>query len=177
MKYMILTYGSQQDYDALGSDRPGTADELAAIGEFLRTFTEDLAESGELVDAQGLSAPVLARRVQFRDGVAVVTDATADGHRAHPADARSQPVRAAVARVARQAGAARTRVVARAADLEVAAAARAASRRAVAAGGNKAWKRVAFACSRTSECLTRFRPETSLARLRPRWICLSSGLN
>lgn len=74
MKYMILTYGSQQDYDALGSDRPGTADELAAIGEFLRTFTEDLAESGELVDAQGLSAPVLARRVQFREGVAVVTD-------------------------------------------------------------------------------------------------------
>ncbi len=79
MKYMILTYGSQRDYDALagkdaGEDtgRPGSsAADVAAIGEFL---TADLAASGELVDAQGLSAPVLARRVQLRDGAQVVTD-------------------------------------------------------------------------------------------------------
>ncbi len=86
MKYMILTYGSQRDYDALaGKDtgegageetgRPGSsAADVAAIGEFLMKFTADLAASGELVDAQGLSAPVLARRVQLRDGAQVVTD-------------------------------------------------------------------------------------------------------
>lgn len=57
MKYMILTYGSQQDYDALGGgDTTGpvsSAEETAAIGEFLMKFTADLAASGELVDAQG----------------------------------------------------------------------------------------------------------------------------
>jgi hypothetical protein len=78
MKYMILAYGSQQDYDSLtgkdGAQAGASADELAAIGEFLTKFTGDLAASGELVDTQGLTAPVLARRVQLRDGVQVVTD-------------------------------------------------------------------------------------------------------
>jgi hypothetical protein len=78
MKYMILTYGSQRDYDALaGADtgEPGSsAEELSAIGDFLGKFTAELAESGELVDAQGLTAPVQARRVQLRDGESVVTD-------------------------------------------------------------------------------------------------------
>ncbi|MEU4334840.1 YciI family protein [Micromonospora lupini] len=35
---------------------------------------QTLAESGELVDARGLSEPVHARRVQVRDGASVVTD-------------------------------------------------------------------------------------------------------
>ncbi|MEU8381203.1 YciI family protein [Streptosporangium sp. NPDC048865] len=78
MKYMILAYGSQQFYDSLagkdGVHPAASAEELAAIGEFLATFTGDLAASGELVDAQGLTAPVLARRIQLRDGVQVVTD-------------------------------------------------------------------------------------------------------
>jgi hypothetical protein len=78
MKYMILAYGSQQDYDSLagkdGAQPAASAEELAAIGEFLTKFTGDLAASGELVDTQGLTAPVLARRVQLRDGVQVVTD-------------------------------------------------------------------------------------------------------
>ena len=39
-----------------------------------RTFHQELAESGELVDAQGLTAPVHARRVQLRQGAPVVTD-------------------------------------------------------------------------------------------------------
>ena len=72
MKYMILAYGSQQDYDSLaekdGAQPAASAEELAAIGEFLTKFTGDLAASGELVDTQGLTAPVLARRVQLRDG-------------------------------------------------------------------------------------------------------------
>ncbi|PSK90971.1 hypothetical protein CLV63_12198 [Murinocardiopsis flavida] len=76
MKYMILAYGSQQDYDSLaGKDGAGaSAEEPAEIDAFLSGFTGDLAASGELVDAQGLAAPVLARRVHLRDGVQVVTD-------------------------------------------------------------------------------------------------------
>jgi hypothetical protein len=78
MKYLILAYASQQDFDALmGRDSgrlPVPADELAAIDEFLAKFTGALTESGELLDAQGLAAPVLARRVQLKDGTQVVTD-------------------------------------------------------------------------------------------------------
>ncbi len=47
---------------------------LLELGAFLEKFTADLAESGELVEARGLAAPVLGRRVQLRDGATVVTD-------------------------------------------------------------------------------------------------------
>lgn len=79
MKYMIMIYGSQQDYDAL-SGKPGTGQpgwspaDFAAMGTFMESFGKDLAESGELVDTRGLTAPVLARRIRLRDGVPVVTD-------------------------------------------------------------------------------------------------------
>ncbi|MEU9832819.1 YciI family protein [Streptosporangium sp. NPDC048047] len=79
MKYMIMLYGSQRDYDTLSGkdsgDRPGwTAEEVAAMHEFMGAWNAELAESGEFVDARGLSAPVHARRVELRDGVPVVTD-------------------------------------------------------------------------------------------------------
>lgn len=78
MKYMIMLYGSQQDYDALAgesADRPAMSpEEVAAMHEHMGSVHERLAESGELVDAQGLSAPVHARRVQLRGGVPAVTD-------------------------------------------------------------------------------------------------------
>ncbi len=79
MKYMILLYGSQQDYDALaGKPAPGrpawSREDFAAMGAFMESFTKDLAESGELVEAQGLTAPVHTRRIQLRSGVPVVTD-------------------------------------------------------------------------------------------------------
>lgn len=78
MKYMITVYGSQQEYEFLAGGRDGgpacSAEVLAELGTFLEEFTADLAASGELVDAQGLSAPALGRRVQLRDGVSVVTD-------------------------------------------------------------------------------------------------------
>jgi hypothetical protein len=78
MKYMILLYGSQQDYDVL-SGRPSSkpamsAEQVAAMHQHMESFHKDLAESGELVDAQGLTAPVHARRVQLRNGVPAVTD-------------------------------------------------------------------------------------------------------
>ena len=79
MKYMILIYGAQRDYDAMaGKPDPGqpgwTAEQFAAMGEFMEAFNQELAESGELVETRGLTAPVHARRLQLREGVPVVTD-------------------------------------------------------------------------------------------------------
>jgi hypothetical protein len=78
MKYMILLYGSQKDYDALGG-RPGdappmSAEEVAAMHATMERVHQGLEQSGELVDAQGLTAPAHARRVQLRAGAPVVTD-------------------------------------------------------------------------------------------------------
>jgi hypothetical protein len=78
MKYMILTYASQQDYDAMAG-KPGTAsawsaEDFAAMGAFMESFTKDLIESGELVETRGLTAPVHSRRIQLQQGVPVVTD-------------------------------------------------------------------------------------------------------
>ena len=78
MKYMILTYASQRDYDAMAG-RPTeepvwSADDFAAMAEFMEAFNKDLADSGELVETRGLAAPVLTRRLQLQNGVPVVTD-------------------------------------------------------------------------------------------------------
>jgi hypothetical protein len=78
MKYMILTYASQQDYDTMAgqaTDKPvWSAEDFAAMGAFMEAFNKDLVESGELVETRGLTAPVHTRRVQLQNGVPVVTD-------------------------------------------------------------------------------------------------------
>jgi hypothetical protein len=79
VKYMILIYASQQDYDALaGKPGPGQSAwspaDFAAMGAFMESFNRELAESGELVDTRGLTAPVHARRIRLKDGLPVVTD-------------------------------------------------------------------------------------------------------
>jgi hypothetical protein len=79
MKYLILTYGSQQDYDAMagkpGSGGPAwSAADFAAMGAFMESFSRELTESGELVETRGLAAPVHARRIRLQEGVPVVTD-------------------------------------------------------------------------------------------------------
>jgi hypothetical protein len=76
VKYMILHYASQADYDAMsGKDNAaGPAwqpEEVAALGEFMGKWTNELVESGEFVDAIGLAAPVHTRRLSA-DGV--ITD-------------------------------------------------------------------------------------------------------
>ena len=78
MKYMILLYGSQQDYDAL-TGKPGgkpamPPEQVAAMHAHMETLHKELAESGELVDARGLTPPVHARRVRLANRVPVVTD-------------------------------------------------------------------------------------------------------
>ncbi|HWG14530.1 MAG TPA: YciI family protein [Streptosporangiaceae bacterium] len=79
MKYMILIYASQQDYDAMagkpGAGQPGwTAEQFAAMGQFMESFVQELSDSDELVETRGLTAPAHARRLQWREGVPVVTD-------------------------------------------------------------------------------------------------------
>ncbi len=78
MKYMMLTFGSQDDYDGMtgkGSATPAwTNEDFAALGAFMQAFNQELVDSGELVETRGLSAPVHARRVRLRDGVPVVSD-------------------------------------------------------------------------------------------------------
>jgi len=74
---MILTYGSQQDYDAMvgkAGDTPAWSADFAAMGAFMESFNKDLVESGELVETRGLTAPVHTRRIQLQQGVPVVTD-------------------------------------------------------------------------------------------------------
>ena len=79
MKYMILTYGSQLDYDTMAGQpaagRPAwSGADFAALGAFMESFAAELAESGELVETRGLTAPVHARRLRLQGGVPVVTD-------------------------------------------------------------------------------------------------------
>ena len=78
MKYMIMTFGAQQDYDAMTGktgDAPAwTGEDFAALGAFMQELNRELVNSGELVETRGLSAPVHTRRVQLRDGAPVVSD-------------------------------------------------------------------------------------------------------
>lgn len=80
MKYIIMLYGSQRDYDAMaGKASEGqpawSAEDTAKMHEFMGAWNQELIESGEFVDAQGLAAPVHTRRIHgLRDCVPVVTD-------------------------------------------------------------------------------------------------------
>ena len=78
MKYMILLYGSQQDYDVLAgkpTDKPPmTPEQVAAMHAYMGDYNQKLVDSGEFVDGRGLTAPVHARRVRVENGVPVATD-------------------------------------------------------------------------------------------------------
>jgi hypothetical protein len=78
MKYMILTYGSQRDYDGMvgqASDQSAwSPEDFAAMAAFMEAFNTELAEAGELVETRALAAPVHARRLGAHNGVPFVTD-------------------------------------------------------------------------------------------------------
>ena len=78
MKYMIILSGSQQHYDSMAgkdTDAPTwTPEQIDAMFAFMNELNQDLEARGELVDAQGLTEPALARRVELKDGETVVTD-------------------------------------------------------------------------------------------------------
>ncbi|MFD5429235.1 YciI family protein [Streptomyces sp. NPDC127084] len=80
MKYLVMVQGSQADYDAMrgnGSEHSPVWSEkdLQAMFAFMQAVNDDLAESGELVDAQGLAEPVQTRFVRAGDdGRPVISD-------------------------------------------------------------------------------------------------------
>ncbi|WP_306336673.1 YciI family protein [Streptomyces sp. KL118A] len=80
MKYLVMVQGSQADYEAMSgkpsADGPAWSEkELQAMFAYMGEINNDLAESGELIDAQGLSEPAQARFVsRDKDGRPVITD-------------------------------------------------------------------------------------------------------
>lgn len=79
MKYMIMLYASQRDYDLMAgkpTDQPAwSPEDVAAMHAFMGAWNQELVESGEFVDARGLVAPVHTRRIRgLENGVPVVTD-------------------------------------------------------------------------------------------------------
>jgi hypothetical protein len=79
-KYLVMIFGRQADYDAMnGKASEGspawTEQDLQAMFRFMESVNNDLAESGELVDGQGLSEPRQAVVVTAGpDGTPVVSD-------------------------------------------------------------------------------------------------------
>uniref|UniRef100_A0AAU3H048 YciI family protein n=1 Tax=Streptomyces sp. NBC_01401 TaxID=2903854 RepID=A0AAU3H048_9ACTN len=80
MKYLVMIQGSQADYDAMSgkpsAESPAWSEkDMKAMFAFMGEINNDLAESGELIDAQGLDAPARTRAVlPGTDGRPVVTD-------------------------------------------------------------------------------------------------------
>ncbi|MFJ8083974.1 YciI family protein [Streptomyces sp. NPDC096205] len=80
MKYLVMVQGSQADYEAMrgngSAQSPAwTEDEVKAMYAYMSAINDDLAETGELVDGQGLGEPAGTRHVTLgEDGKAVVTD-------------------------------------------------------------------------------------------------------
>jgi hypothetical protein len=72
MKYMILTYASQTDYDGMAGQESDlavwSAEDFAAMTSFMEGFNTELAEAGELVETRALAAPVHTRRLGARNG-------------------------------------------------------------------------------------------------------------
>ncbi|MEU0692055.1 YciI family protein [Streptomyces uncialis] len=80
MKYLVMIQGTQADYEAMGgkpsAHSPAWSEQdLRAMFAFMGAVSNDLAESGELVDGQGLTEPARARAVSAGpDGRPVISD-------------------------------------------------------------------------------------------------------
>jgi hypothetical protein len=80
MKYLVMVQGTQIDYEAMrGKGSAGSPawneQDIQAMYAFMGAINNDLAESGEMVDVQGLAEPAKVRHVSLgADGKAVITD-------------------------------------------------------------------------------------------------------
>ncbi|MFF7274054.1 YciI family protein [Streptomyces griseorubiginosus] len=80
MKYLVMVQATQADYEAMrgkGSEQSPvwSEQEIQAMYAFMGAINNDLSETGELVDAQGLAEPARIRHVsRDADGKAVITD-------------------------------------------------------------------------------------------------------
>ncbi|MFJ1896743.1 MULTISPECIES: YciI family protein [unclassified Streptomyces] len=80
MKYLVMVQGSQAGYEAMrGNASDGvpawSEKDVRAMFTFMGSVNDDLAESGELIDANGLTEPARTRFVRAgEDGRPVITD-------------------------------------------------------------------------------------------------------
>ncbi|MFD8689887.1 YciI family protein [Streptomyces sp. NPDC059651] len=80
MKYLVMVQGSQADYEAMrgnaSAGNPAWSEkDVQAMFAFMGGINDDLAETGELIDAQGLVEPAKTRFVTAgEDGRPVITD-------------------------------------------------------------------------------------------------------
>ncbi|MFJ8462467.1 YciI family protein [Streptomyces swartbergensis] len=80
MKYLVMVQGTQADYDAMrgkaSAHSPAwSEEELQAMFAYMGAINDDLSETGELIDGQGLAEPAQTRHVTLGDdGKAVITD-------------------------------------------------------------------------------------------------------
>ncbi|MGW1215763.1 YciI family protein [Streptomyces sp. NPDC002499] len=80
MKYLVMVQGTQAEYDGMqGKPSPGcpawSEAEMQAMFAYMGALNDDLSESGEFIDAQGLAEPAKTRLVTLgEDGKAVITD-------------------------------------------------------------------------------------------------------
>lgn len=70
MKYMLLAYTNQADWDAVDVTSP----EFRAMCTFYEDLERELTESGELVMTQGLADPSLTKTVRRVDGAPIASD-------------------------------------------------------------------------------------------------------
>ncbi|WP_406495436.1 YciI family protein [Streptomyces sp. NBC_01604] len=80
MKYLVMVQGTQADYEAMsGKASPGSPawneQDLQMMYAYMEAINNDLSETGEFVDGQGLAEPAKTRTVTLGDdGKAVITD-------------------------------------------------------------------------------------------------------
>lgn len=80
MKYLVMVQGTQADYEAMsGKASPGSPawneQDLQTMYAYMEAINNDLSETGEFVDGQGLAEPAKTRTVTLGDdGKAVITD-------------------------------------------------------------------------------------------------------
>lgn len=72
MKYMLMMVGPKREWDEMAD---WSAEDIKANIRFMQQFNDKLVESGELLDAQGLTGPEQAKVVKAQPGgPPVVTD-------------------------------------------------------------------------------------------------------
>ncbi|MFE9647817.1 YciI family protein [Streptomyces sp. NPDC006365] len=80
MKYLVMVQGTQADYEAQAGKPaagvPGwSKEDVQAMYAHMEALNNDLAETGEMIDGQGLAEPAQTRLVgKGADGKPVITD-------------------------------------------------------------------------------------------------------
>jgi hypothetical protein len=77
VKYMIMTFGDESDWDSLGlggSAATWSDEQVAEHFRAMSAFYADLAASGEMVTGFGLADPSHTVTVEMRDGRPVASD-------------------------------------------------------------------------------------------------------